>query len=478
MHRFRTFLLSRSTWIGIGLNAIAAIVIAASFTTLRTPSEILAEETWGAGPPSASWATAFATGRPWWYRIRPEGFVEIQGGGWVHEVRVPRDEIRTTHRLVRPIRSIGYSAVVGAAIWARSIGSTDVVFDWPFVIRVQQALLVATIAAIPFFLLVGVPPERRLVFLTTYNVCSLVVLTQLPNDARFVVDGLIDSALAVPFALLGAGAFALALRNIERPTVRNVAIAGAASLFLGLCPLVRGELLPPILAVYAFAGAVLVVTARRRLAWLALCAALTLAPIVAYGALNKAVFGRFVPLRMQDGQNLLQPIGQYPNPYGIVWKDEWFERFVAARGVDYQTFEADDLGRAAYLSILRENPELFVENFFNRLVHFSKYFDLPISLGALFVLFVGCWYACVRDERRLAFAVPAVLAVGYLVFFAWTNSDPRPVAPVHYLANAAITTAAAFAVLAAYDRLRAASTRSLGGEVLRFRPPRSSDSTV
>ncbi len=478
MHRFRTFLESRSIWFAVALNAIAALVIAASFTTVRTPAEILAEGSWGAGPPSSTWATAFATGHPWWYRVRPEGFVANQSGGWVHEVRVPRDQIRPTHRLVRPIRSIGYSAVVGAVVWVRSVGSTDVVFDWPFVLRFQQALLVATIAAIPFFLLVAVPPDRRLAFLTSYNVCSIVVLNLLPNDARFVVDGLIDSALAVPFALLGAGAFALAFRHIERPTIRSITVAGAASLFLGFCPLVRGELLPPILAVYAFAGAVLVVTARRRLAWLALCAALTLAPIVAYGALNKAVFGRFVPLRMQDGQNLLQPIGQYPNPYGIVWKDEWFERFVAVRGIDYQTCEADDLGRAAYFSILRENPRLFVENFFNRMAHFSKYFDLPISLATLLVLVAGCWLACVRDDRRLAFAVPAVLVVGYLVFFAWTNSDPRPVAPAHYLANAAITIAAAFGALAAYDRLRAASTTTLDSEVLRFRPPRSSDSTV
>src|SRR4051812_19796386 len=202
-----------------GCVALLAI-LALSFTRFEPVESVLAQDTWGYGDPSSTWVTAFATGRPWWNRYRPEALVREPDGGFRAVVAVPRDRVRQTHELVVPRRGIAYSAMLGAVTWARGLGSPDLVFDWALVLRLQHAFLIAAVAVFPLFLMPALATGRAVGFLVRFVGCSAVVLAAYPNTSAFVTDGIIDSAVAAPLALLSAGALAVAMRSLGRRTAR------------------------------------------------------------------------------------------------------------------------------------------------------------------------------------------------------------------------------------------------------------------
>jgi 4-amino-4-deoxy-L-arabinose transferase-like glycosyltransferase len=135
----------------------------------------------------------------------------------------------------------------------------------------------------------------------------------------------------------------------------------AAGLALGVTCLFRPDwiLLPAFLLV----GALAVMRSRRRAivasGVLVACAFLVILP---WGLRNLAVNGRFNVTSHAGGMALYQSIGQFPNPYGIVFDDGRMYAEVRASGFE----SLDDPGADAwfkrrFMAIVRENPALLAE---------------------------------------------------------------------------------------------------------------------
>ncbi|MGH9797994.1 MAG: hypothetical protein ACRD5D_07525, partial [Candidatus Polarisedimenticolia bacterium] len=415
-------------------NLAATLFMVLAWTELRPVEQVLRLGSWGAGTPSSTCVTAFATLRPWWKRHEPEAVRLTASGGIEPIVRLPRTGIRTTGEIVLPHRSLGYEAFLGAITWARSLGSPDLIFDFPLIIRLQHALLILALALQPLALYLAHPAFRRLRTFVVFNLALVPVLYFRPNRGVYVNDGIIDSALGNILPVAATAAILLLLRPLQGSRRRRLALRCAAGLGLGLAAMVRGEIL------FIAAFALLVAAAaslkrperlRRAGAGLALLAVVPLT----YGTINLTVFAHFMPLRMQSGQNLYEPIGQFDNPWGIRYDDAWLKGMLAERGIEYVSFEADRHLTGLYLDALAEKPGLFVKNLSVRLRWFAGMFglwldDRTIPLVLLLVGFLG-W----RDERFLLVAVPLLVAIGYLLFFGWTNGLFRLVAPAHFTLN-------------------------------------------
>lgn len=395
---------------------------------------VLDRSAWEAGTPSSTYITAFATVRPWWDRYEPEAVRVRPDGGIEHVVRVPRGEIEAAGDRVLPSRGIGYYVILGGLTAARSLSSGDLIFDFPYLLRSQRVLLLAALVLAPLALWASHPCFRRWSTFVVYNVACLPVLFLWPHREKFLWDGIVDSAVVNALAVLGAGAFVLVARHAELRNPRSKTIVFASGLFLGFCSLVRGEFL----LVYGFVLLFLsVVTLRERKAWKGMAVVLVLLLLfpVAYGLVNQTVFGHFVPFRMQSGQNLYEPIGQYPNPYGIEYRDEWIDDYLEENGFEYLSFEADRFLTGKYFEALRENPGLFFSNFQKRLRYFSGELDLWLDVWTIPLVLLLVGFLAFRDDRFVRVSIPLVMAIGYLLLFGWLNRLLRLVTPVHFLVN-------------------------------------------
>lgn len=438
MRRFRHLLLAFPTvTIAISLGLIGLLTLAG--TQFQSVTEVLSVTAWGAGTPSSSAITAFATGRPWWKRHLPEAIQPSPAGGIVPLVRVPRTKIQTIDEPVLPERSIGYDAFLGAVTALRSLFSTDLVFDFALMIRLQHWLLVLGICLLPVVFHRIHPAYRTPLTFSTFFIGYLFVLLLRPNKSKFLTDGLIDSALANALALLSVAAFWLVLSKSRLENWKQRAVVTGAGLFLSFVTQVRGEFL--IVGGLTFSLLALVVWKQPAFSWkgLVLAGLCFLMLPVGYGAFNQQQFGHFVPLRMRSGQNLFEPVGQFPNPWGIQYSDPWLEKYLNQRGIEYTSFEADRFLTAQYVQCLKENPWLFVRNFHLRLWQFAKQFGLWLNFWTIPLILVGFWVAVQKQDRLAFLAVPLILAIGYLIFFGWTNSLLRLVSPVHFLVSAFLT---------------------------------------
>jgi hypothetical protein len=423
----------RSWWWVLSLGATAAVALV--LTSFHPPAETLASSSWGAGTPTSSGASAFATFRPWWREVKPDAVVVTEAGGIEPRVDVDRDDLKTTRHLRPPLRGVGYDMFLGAVVFWRSLFSPSLVFDWALVLRLQQALLVAALLSLPVALWFALPDRRTRYLLAVYPVFALLVTLAWPNRPKFVVEGIVDSAISSPLALFAVGAYAVVWRAAASRRKWALASLVAASLLLGYAPLVRGELAAALGLTHLFLLAVAVARSRASIAPRLVSVAIAALPTVAASAVNDAVFGHFT-LRMQAAQNLFEPIGQYPNPYGIEYSDVWFESHVRALGYDYPSFEADDYARGRYGEILRERPGLLWSNFTSRLATMRGFFKLPLHAATLGLSLAVALWVSVRRPRLVPVFVPLVLAIGLAIFLAWTHDLPRAIVPIHYLANA------------------------------------------
>lgn len=438
MRHFRQHLLAfpRST-IVVSLGLIGLLTLVG--TQFQSVTEALSVMAWGAGTPSSSTITAFATGRPWWKRHLPEAIQTAPSGGIIPLVRIPRTQIQTTPEPVLPERSLGYDAFLGWVTALRSLFSTDLVFDFALMIRLQHWLLVLGICLLPVVFSRLHPNYRTPLTFSTFFIGYLFVLLLRPNKSKFLTDGLIDSALANALAMFSVAAFWLVLSHSRLETWKQRGAVIGAGLFLSFVTQIRGEFL--FVGGLTFGLLALLVWKQPAFSWkgLVLAGLCFLMLPVGYGAFNQQQFGHFVPLRMRSGQNLFEPIGQFPNPWGIEYNDQWLEKYLNQRGIEYTSFEADRFLTAQYVQCLKENPWLFGRNFYLRLGQFAKQFGFWLNFWTIPLILFGFWVAIQKSERLAFLAVPLVLAVGYLVFFGWTNSLLRLVSPVHFLVSAFLT---------------------------------------
>lgn len=417
---------------------IANLVVTAGLTWMTIPfapvKEVLAVSAWGAGTPASTCITAFATLRPWWKQLAPEAVRVTSEGGIEPLVRLPRSAIRTTGEAVLPSRSLGYDAILGALVGVRSLFSSDLIYDFRMLILIQRTMLVLVLILAPLALYLTHPSFHRPVVFVVYNAAYLPVLFLWPNYRMYLTEGIIDNTLANAFALIGVGAMFLLMRNLSLESRRSAIKFLGASLILSYCTMVRGEFL----FIYAFTLVFLtLITLRNRakLKGLALAFVLLFTFPLAYGLTNKTIFGHFVPLRLQSGQNLFEPIGQFPNPYGIRYDDVWLGQYLKTQGYEYLSFETDHFLTKKYFQILFDNPKLFLDNLTQRLRFFANTFGVwlfPWTIPCILLLVGMLAYL---DERFVVVCVPLVMAVGYLLFFGWLNSMFRLVTPVHFLIN-------------------------------------------
>jgi hypothetical protein len=422
---------------------------------------LLARSSWGAGTPSSTYATAFATLRPWWFEYAPEAVRTTDSGGLEPVVRVPRTAVRETGDLVLPARGVGYYAILGGLTAVRSLFSNELIFDFGLAMRIQRWLLLLALGAVPLVLWLVHPDFRRTPVVLGYAAAWLPVLFLWPNRRGYLPEGIVDSSMASACAIVGLIAFLVLVHDLRLQSRTSKVRSVLAAVFLSFCALVRGEFLP----IFAFALVWLgLLHLRDRSRWRGIILACCLLPVfpVANGLVNRAVFGHFVPLRIQSGQNLYEPIGQFPNPYGIRYDDEWLSRHLADFGLPYFGFETDRFLTRRYLDLLRENPGLFVKNFARRLDFFSAELGVLLDAWTILPVVLLVSFLSWRDPRFLYVAIPLVMAIGYLLFFGWFNRLLRCVAPAHFLINLFFCGAAAFVVAVALEKLERVRPRRFG----------------
>lgn len=411
----------------------AATMAVAGVAFVAIPFEpidgLLSRTSWGAGPPSSSAIAAFATARPWWVAWKPEAVRPTFEGGIEQIVRVPRADL-VAGAPIPPVRGVGYDAVLGAVTALRSLGSPDLVFDFRLLASLGRvtwigALALSVLAACWF-------ASRSARVAIAYGVALAALIAIFPPNPAFVPDGLIDSALA-PACTIGlvlALAAVFRRRDLVVPTRRAVAGAFAVGVPIGAMSMIRGELFHSAV----FALAIVALFGPRERAHFARVggafAGLLFIP-VAHGCVNLAVFGEFIAFRLQGAQNLFEPIGQYPNRFGVLWDDIWAEELLRTKSLAYASRAADDFFMSAYVRILLEDPGLFLRNFATRLAIFGESFHWwlgPAWIAAPVVVTA----ATLRRERGLSVCTASgLVASGFLAFCAWTNSMPRLVAPAH-----------------------------------------------
>lgn len=175
----------------------------------------------------------------------------------------------------------------------------------------------------------------------------------------YLVTSRVADALMPAFLL---GVFALWMRALE---TRRVPWFVATGIALGLACLFRPDYL--LLPAFFMVGA-LVTIPWRTAVWgtimIGVCAFLVLVP---WGLRNQRVHGDFNVTTHAGGMALYQGIGQFPNPYGIVFDDDLLQAQAQRAGYDgIDDPRADRWFRQRYLAIVRENPGLILRNALKR----------------------------------------------------------------------------------------------------------------
>jgi 4-amino-4-deoxy-L-arabinose transferase-like glycosyltransferase len=156
---------------------------------------------------------------------------------------------------------------------------------------------------------------------------------------------------------------ALFVRGLD---TRRLAWFAASGVALGLACLLRPDSL--LLPSFLFVGAIVQPGARVRGALgVGVLTAATLLVLLPWGLRNQRVTGHFQLTTSAGGMALYQSIGQFPNPYGLVFDDEVMADSARAAG-----FEGiDDPAASRYfthrfLTVAHENPALLVGNMLQR----------------------------------------------------------------------------------------------------------------
>ena len=176
----------------------------------------------------------------------------------------------------------------------------------------------------------------------------------------YLVTSRVADALMPAFMI---GIFWLWLRALETRRLAWFALAGVA---LGLACLFRPDYL--LYPAFLFMGALATVPLRTALAGSAVLALATFLVLVPWGLRNQRAHGAFNVTTHAGGMAMYQGLGQFPNPYGIVFDDEAMQRKVQAAGFEgIDDPRADQWFRARYRQIARENPGLLIRNAVRRI---------------------------------------------------------------------------------------------------------------
>lgn len=176
----------------------------------------------------------------------------------------------------------------------------------------------------------------------------------------YLVTSRVADSLMPAFVL---AVFALWLRGIDTRKPLWFALAGTA---LGLACLFRPDML--LFPSFLFLGALVSIPLRTALWSTALVGACAFVVLIPWGLRNEHVHGDFNVATHAGGMALYQGIGQFPNPYGIVFDDERLQRQAQAAGFEgIDDPRADRWFKSQFMEIARENPGLLAANAVKRI---------------------------------------------------------------------------------------------------------------
>jgi 4-amino-4-deoxy-L-arabinose transferase-like glycosyltransferase len=189
-----------------------------------------------------------------------------------------------------------------------------------------------------------------------------------PPLAYLVTSHVADAFM--PACVLGA--FTLFVRGLE---TRSFAWYAASGVAIGLACLLRPDLL--LLPSFFLLGALAQPAARlRRMIGVGVLVVAAFLVLLPWGLRNQRVTGTFSLTTSAGGMSLFQSIGQFPNPYGIVFDDG-----VSADSARAAGFEGVDDPAASryftrrYLQIAKADPGLLVGHMLQR---------VPLGLAPLY----------------------------------------------------------------------------------------------
>ena len=176
----------------------------------------------------------------------------------------------------------------------------------------------------------------------------------------YLVTSRVADALMPAFVLV---VFTLWLRGIDTRKPVWFALAGVA---LGLACLFRPDTL--LFPTFLFLGALVSVPWRTAFWSTALVGACAFVVLIPWGLRNQHVHGDFNVTTHAGGMALYQGIGQFANPYGIVFDDDRLQRQAQAAGFEgIDDPRADRWFKAKFLEIARTNPGLLAANAVKRI---------------------------------------------------------------------------------------------------------------
>jgi 4-amino-4-deoxy-L-arabinose transferase-like glycosyltransferase len=239
----------------------------------------------------------------------------------------------------------GYAGFLAAVY--RVVG--EPLFPW---VRALQAIVDAA-ACVALFWIVRPMLGSWVARFTAFG-CALFAPTAYLATSR-VADAVVPALLIATY-----GVWLLALRS------RRLHWFAGSGLLLGLLCLFRPDYL--LLPSFLFVGALCVGPVRSALVGTAALMLTALLVLLPWGLRNQRVNGVFNLATHAGGMSLYQGIGQFPNPYGIVFDDDRMEAEVRRAGfLGLDDPGADHWFRERYLAIARHDPGLIVKNALRRL---------------------------------------------------------------------------------------------------------------
>ena len=167
------------------------------------------------------------------------------------------------------------------------------------------------------------------------------------------------------------GIFYLYVRALQEGGMRWFAATGLA---LGIACMFRPDYL--LYPTFLFLGNLAFLPWRRALLGSALLAFATFLAVLPWGMRNLRANGQFNVTTHAGGMSLLQSIGQFPNPYGIVFDDGRMEDMAIEQGFEgIDDPAADRWFKQRFLRIVRENPGLVLGQVARR---------IPLGLAPLY----------------------------------------------------------------------------------------------
>jgi hypothetical protein len=265
-----------------------------------------------------------------------------------HEQRVSPENVPAKNpALWRPsaLHPPGYAGFL--AFVYRLVG--EPLFPW---VKGIQAVIDSAACVLVFFL------GRRFGGARVGAIAAWCAALFLPT--AYLVTSRVADSLMPAFMI---GIFALYLRALDSRKLAHFALAGAV---LGVACLFRPDYL--LYPTFLLVGALVMLPWRIALGGSLVLLLATLVVLVPWGLRNQRLDGVFNVTTHAGGMALYQGIGQFPNPYGIVFDDDRMDAELRAAGFEgLDDPRADAWFRQRYMAIVRENPGLILGHALRRI---------------------------------------------------------------------------------------------------------------